>query len=106
MIGMLVALAAAAMPVQEGADMFIGTLELDGTTLILRRCDLVENRYTLVDAPGGHVLDTLRQAKLPAYGEVIGRYVEGKDGGSILQVERVEELTPGKNCHLADALVD
>lgn len=106
MIGMLVALAAAAMPVQEGADVFIGTLELDGTALILRRCDLVENRYTLVDAPGGHVLDTLRKARLPAYGEVIGRYVEGKDGGSILQVERVEELTPGKNCHLADALVD
>ncbi len=41
MIGMLIALIAAAMPVQEGADVFIGTLELDGTTLILRRCDLV-----------------------------------------------------------------
>ncbi|MGN8001038.1 hypothetical protein [Sphingomonas sp. 22176] len=104
MIGMLIAFAAAATPVQEGADVFIGTVELDGTTLILRRCDLAENRYALVDAPGGHVLDTLRKAKLPAYGEVIGRYVEGKDGGSILQVERVENLTPGKNCHLSDAL--
>jgi len=51
-----------------------------------------------------HTLDTLRKARLPAYGEVIGRYVEGKDGGSILQVDRVEGLTPGKNCHLSDAL--
>lgn len=104
MIGMLLALAAAATPVQEGADVFIGTLELDGAALILRRCDLAENRYALVEAPGGHVLDALRKAKLPAYGEVIGRYAEGKDGGSILQVERVEGLTPGKNCHLSDAL--
>lgn len=104
MIGMLIALAAAATPVQEGADVFIGTIELDGTALVLRRCDLAEHRYALVDAPGGHVLDALRKARLPAYGEVIGRYVEGKDGGSILQVDRVEALTPGKNCHLSDAL--
>jgi len=103
-IGLLLALAAAATPVQEGADVFIGTVELDGTALILRRCDLAENRYALVEAPGGHVLDALRKARLPAYGEVIGRYVEGKDGGSILQVDRVEGVTPGKNCHLADAL--
>ena len=104
MIEMLIAFAGAAMPVQEGADVFIGTVELDGTALVLRRCDLAENRDALVEAPGGHVLDTLRKARLPAYGEVIGRYVEGKDGGSILQVDRVEGLTPGKNCHLSDAL--
>ncbi|GAA0743370.1 hypothetical protein CA233_09655 [Sphingomonas sp. ABOLD] len=104
MIGMLIALAGAAMPVQDGTDVFIGTVELDGTALILRRCDLAENRYALAEAPGGHVLDTLRKAGLPAYGEVIGRYVEGKDGGSILQVEHVEALTPGKTCHLSDAL--
>jgi hypothetical protein len=104
MIGLLIALVAHAMPMQEGADVFIGTLERDGNALILRRCDLVENRYALVDAPGGHAMDTLRKARLPAYGEVIGRYVEGKDGGSILQVQSIENLTPGKNCHLADAL--
>ncbi|OAN57653.1 hypothetical protein A7X12_07080 [Sphingomonas sp. TDK1] len=95
---------ASAAPLQEEADVFIGTLERDGNALILRRCDLVENRYTLVDAPGAHVVDKLRKAKLPAYGEVIARYVEGEDGGSILRVERVETLTPGKSCHLADAL--
>ncbi|WP_084581444.1 hypothetical protein [Sphingomonas azotifigens] len=104
MIGMLIALAAAAMPAQEGADVFIGTVEREGGALVLRRCDLAENRYALVEAPGGHVLDALRKARLPAYGEVIGRYVEGKDGGSILQVARVEALTPGKNCHLSDVL--
>lgn len=101
---MLIALAAAALPVQEGADVFIGTVELDGNALILRRCDLVENRYALVDAPGGHTMDKLRKTRLPAYGEVIARYVEGADGGSILQVHSIENLTPGKNCHLSDAL--
>ncbi|WP_066723162.1 hypothetical protein [Sphingomonas pituitosa] len=103
MIGVLIALAVAT-PLQEGADVFIGTLERSGNAIVLRRCDLVENRYALVDAPGGHAMDTLRKARLPAYGEVIGRYVEGPDGGSILQVESVENLKPGKNCHLADAL--
>lgn len=100
---MLIALAAHALPIQAGADVFIGTLERDGKAILLRRCDLAENRYALVDAPGAHALDKLRKARLPAYGEVIARYVE-REGRSILQVERIEALTPGKSCHLADML--
>ena len=104
MIGMLIALAAHAMPAQALADVFIGTLERDGDAIILRRCDLVENRYALVDAPGAHALDKLRKAKLPAYGEVIAHYAEDAAGHSLLQVERIEKFTPGKNCHLAEML--
>lgn len=81
------------------ADVFIGTLEREGDAIILRRCDLVENRYALVDAPGVNALAAIRKATLPAYGEVIARYDE-RDGRSILLVETVENLTPGKNCHL------
>ncbi len=104
----LLALAAPAPAVlpqdaEDIADVFIGTLERDGNDVILRRCDLVENRYVLVDAAGRHAVGAVRKAKLPAYGEVIAHYAEG-EGSSILRVERVEKLTPGKNCHLLDAL--
>ncbi|WP_010545818.1 hypothetical protein [Sphingomonas elodea] len=58
----------------------------------------------LIAAPGASAMDMVRKTRLPAYGKVIGRYMEGKDGGSILQVDRVEKLMPGRNCHLADAL--
>lgn len=103
MILPLVALLAILPQAGQDADLFIGTLERDGEAIVLRRCDLAENRYTLVDAAGGHALDAIRTAKLPAYGEVIAHVVERGDT-LILQVEQIEKLTPGKSCHLADAL--
>ncbi|MGX0584899.1 hypothetical protein ACUXPF_001472 [Sphingomonas sanguinis] len=103
----LIALAmpAAAQTEPAGADIYIGTLERDGHAIVLRRCDLVENRYLLEDAPGGQALAAMRKVSLPAYGEVVARYVE-RDGQSILLVESIERLTPGKDCHLGRALED
>lgn len=103
MILPLVALLAILPQAAQDADVFIGTLERDGDVLQLRRCDLAEHRYVLVEAAGGHALADVRKARLPAYGEVIGHVVEHGDT-LILQVARVEKLTPGKSCHLADLL--
>lgn len=104
------ALIALAMPASAqtelaSADIYIGTLERDGHAIVLRRCDLVENGYLLEDAPGGKALASVRKATLPAYGEVLAHYAE-RDGQSILLVESVERLTPGKDCHLGRALED
>jgi len=103
MILPLIALLAAVPQDAPNNDLFIGTVERDRGALVLRRCDLAENRYTLVDAKGAHALAGIRMARLPAYGEVIGHVVEQGDQ-LILQVARIEKLTPGKSCHLADAL--
>lgn len=84
-------------------DIYIGTLEREDGIIVLHRCDLVENRYLLADAPGSHALAAVRSATLPAYGEVVARYAE-RDGRSVLLVESVERLTPGKDCHLGRAL--
>lgn len=65
MILTLIALLAAAQDAPDN-DLFIGTLERDGGALVLRGCDLAENRYTLVDASSAHALDAIRNAKLPA----------------------------------------
>lgn len=96
-------LALPALAAQTTADLFIGTLEKDGDTIVLHRCDLAENRYVLVDAPGARAMAVVRGTTLPAYGEVIASYVE-RDGRSILSVERIDNLKPGKNCHLLDAV--
>ena len=103
MILPLIALLLAAPQAAPSTYLFIGTLEREGDGIVLRRCDLAENRYMLVDAAGAHVMARLRKAKLPAYGEVIAHVVEQGDR-VILQVERVEKLTPGKSCHLTDLL--
>ncbi|WP_294331828.1 hypothetical protein [uncultured Sphingomonas sp.] len=103
MILPLIALLAATPQAEPSTDIFIGTIERDGDAIVLRRCDLAENRYTLVDAGGVQAMAKLRKAKLPAYGEVVAHAVEQGDG-VILQVERVDKLTPGKSCHLADVL--
>lgn len=95
--------AIAGVSADAGADLFIGTLERKRSSIVLRRCDLVENRYTLIEAPGSHAMNKIRKAKLPAYGEVIAHYAEA-DGQPVLQVESVENLKQGKNCHLLDAL--
>lgn len=99
----LMALLAGAPQGEKSIDLFIGTLERSGDAIVLRRCDLAENRYTLVDAAGAHAMDRIRKARLPAYGEVIA-HVVARDDDLLLQVKSVENLTPGKSCHLADAL--
>lgn len=96
-------LAPPALAAPTTADLFIGTLEKDGNAIVLRRCDLAETRYVLVDAPGARAMSIVRGVTLPAYGEVIASYAE-LDGRSILSVERIDNLTPGKNCHLLDAI--
>jgi hypothetical protein len=105
-VGAALAAPASALPAQSTediADIFIGTPERDGNNVVLQRCDLVNNRYVLVDAPGAHAVEPVRKAKVPAYGEVIAQYAE-MGGRSVLRVERVKKLTSGQSCHLLDAL--
>lgn len=84
-------------------DIFIGTLGREGSDIVLTRCDLSEHRYVLVDAPGAAAVADAARTALPAYGEVVGSYRE-RDGRAILQVDRIDQLTPGRNCHLAAAI--
>lgn len=108
----LVALAALVSCAAASAqDIYIGTLELEKSTLVLRRCDITEQRYELVDPPGakdGVVLrqrKSLKSGKPPVYAEVIGVYDEAA-GRSRLVVRSFANVTHGKSCHLIDAVDD
>ncbi len=87
------------------ADLFIGTLSLDQGEVILSRCDIANNRYVLRDdaETKSDAVAKFRAAGTPAYGEVIGRYFE-EAGRSGLVVLQIENLTPGRNCHLVSAV--
>lgn len=89
-------------------DIYIGTLTIKGSTLVLKRCDLVQNTYVLRDTgkQAGVVAKFIREpahAKGIWYAEVIGDYEErnGKDGLKVVSFENVQE---GKSCHFMDAL--
>lgn len=90
-------------PDRSMRDIFIGTLGREGSDIVLTRCDVSEHRYVLVDAPGAAPVADAARTALPAYGEVVGSYSE-RDGRAMLQVDRIDQLTPGKNCHLAAAI--
>ena len=87
-------------------DVYIGTLEKDGDALILSRCDLGDTRYELRDdaeddAPVADWLkrDIVKPTQVSVYGSV-----EEQDDTYILTVMAIDEVKPGVNCHLSDAL--
>lgn len=82
-------------------DIFIGTLAVEKNDVILTRCDLVQNRYILRDAKGSDAVAAYARDGRPAYGEVIGSYWE-KDGHPALDVTAIDNVTPGRSCHLID----
>ena len=60
----LVALAAlVSCAAASSQDIYIGTLEVEKSALVLRRCDITEQRYELVDPPGAKDGVVLRQRK-------------------------------------------
>lgn len=99
----LLALAGAQASWAENAplDIFIGTLAVEKGQVVLTRCDLAQNRYFLRDAKGSNAVAAYARDGRPAYGEVIGAYWE-KNGHPALDVEAIDNLTPGQSCHLFD----
>jgi hypothetical protein len=86
-------------------DIYIGTLIVQDGQAVLKRCDIAENRYILGDAPDSktNAIAKFLKSGATAYGEVIGSYNDD-DGVGRLAVYAIDNLTPGKSCHLADAL--
>jgi hypothetical protein len=87
-------------------DIFFGTLEKDGSKLILSRCDLGDTRYELRDDSEDDtpVADWLkRDIVKPTQVSVFGS-VEEEGDGYILTVMAIDDVKPGETCHLSDAL--
>jgi hypothetical protein len=84
-------------------DMFIGTLTMEQGQPVLTRCDVGETRYRLHDAKNSSAVADFSKDPRPAYGEVIAAYTED-EGRPALEVIAIDNLTPGKSCHLRDAL--
>lgn len=101
------AIIAIAAPTASAMDLYIGTLFVRDDAVVLERCDLAQTRYVLRDAAGADAVAALRAMPPPAsgfwYGEVIGDYFETADGQG-LEVSAIDALTPGRSCHLIDAL--
>jgi hypothetical protein len=89
----------------DARDFYIGTLGVEDGQVILKRCDITGNRYVLRDAPDSEtkVIANFLKSGTSAYGEVIGSYDE-EGGVNRLAVHAIDNLTPGKSCHLGDAL--
>ncbi|MEG3175600.1 hypothetical protein U1872_05105 [Sphingomonas sp. RB3P16] len=101
---LLAVVAPSATVAQEaGLDSFIGTLAVEQGDVILTRCDIGNARYLLRDAAGAEAVARYRQDGTPAYAEVIARYSE-EGSRNVLTVTDLADLTPGKSCHLLDAL--
>ncbi|ESQ93908.1 hypothetical protein [Asticcacaulis benevestitus] len=87
-------------------DVFFGTLEKDGGKLILSRCDLGDTRYELRDdsEDDAPVADWLKRDTVkPTQASVFGS-VEEEGDTYILIVMAIDDVKPGVNCHLSDAL--
>lgn len=88
---------------ETGLDSFIGTLSVEQGDVILTRCDLGNARYLLRDAAGAKAVARYRNDGTPAYADVIAR--DSEEGSrNVLTVTDLADLTPGKSCHLLDAL--
>ena len=88
---------------EAGLDSFMGTLSIEQGDVILTRCDIGSARYVLRDAAGANAVARYRRAPTPAYADVIARYSE-QGRRNVLTVTGLADLTPGKSCHLLDAL--
>ncbi len=86
-----------------GLDSFTGTLSIEKDEVILTRCDLGSSRYLLRDAAGATAVARYRKDGTPAYADVIARFSE-EGSRNVLTVTGFADLTPGKSCHLLDAL--
>ncbi len=88
-------------------DIYIGTLSVEGSQLVLKRCDLVQNTYTLHDEKGdtnGAVSQFKKHAAHTRgiwYAEVAGVY-EKREGKDALLVMSLDNVQAGKSCHLLD----
>jgi hypothetical protein len=101
---LLAVIAPAATVAQEtGLDSFVGTLSVEQGNVILTRCDIGNARYLLRDAAGAKAVARYRKDGTPAYADVIARYSE-EGSRNVLTVTDLADLTPGKSCHLLDAL--
>ena len=101
---LLAVVAPSATVAQEtGLDSFIGTLSVEQGDVILTRCDIGNARYLLRDAAGSKAVARYRKDGTPAYADVIAHYSE-EGSRNVLTVTDLADLTPGKSCHLVDAL--
>lgn len=96
------------LPVQAQAqdiavqDMFIGMVVPDGDGLVLERCSIGKPRYRLRAAErAGDPFAVLQGMGDKVQAQVIARY--RADGEvHILEVTSIEDIKPGKSCHLLD----
>jgi len=104
LIGLAVACGAGAQ------DIYTGTLETRGGTLFLKRCDLGSTEYRLIDheTDGTRPVATLLKASIvtPTSASVLGIYEEDGADRHALNVLDIQNIAPGKSCHLIDALGD
>jgi hypothetical protein len=89
------------------SDLFPGTVFFDGNQLILTRCDLVQNKYILVDKQGKtdflvkQFPAEIRDKNIRVSVNVTAEYRE-KDGQNYLYVENLSDINVGKSCHMSD----
>jgi hypothetical protein len=93
----------------QAQDLYIGTVSVEKGQVLLTRCDLARNRYSLRDRkaerekPVAELRERLKTLKAPVYVEIFGQYAElGADNA--LDVIALENVTAGKSCHLTDVL--
>ncbi len=98
---------ALSLPTAYARDIYIGTISIQDDRLVLKRCDVVQNTYELIDiAEGGPVSRFLAVHASDSgrwYAEVIGDY-EDRSGQKTLRVLALENVKAEKGCHLLDAL--
>ena len=91
------------------SDVFIGTIAHEKGRLILTRCDFVQNKYVLRDKKGNVMRPVFTYSTNPdyrnvvSYAEVFGSYSQIKNE-NYLTVEAIDNVQPGKSCHLLDLL--
>jgi hypothetical protein len=105
----LVGLVSLIVPCSAGAqDIYMGTLETRDGTLILQRCDLGGTEYRLIDneTAEGRPVTRLLEAPIvkPTSVTVFGMYEEDGADRHALKVLDIQDIEPGKSCHLMDAL--
>jgi hypothetical protein len=106
---LLMGLIGLAMPYGAAAqDIYMGTLEAHEGKLVLRRCDLGSTEYRLIDAEDtdGKPVADLLQAPIaqPTSATVLGTYEEDGTDRHALKVLDIQDIEPGKSCHLMDAV--
>ncbi|RMH92946.1 hypothetical protein EBB59_06875 [Lysobacter pythonis] len=102
-----------AQPALAVTDIYTGTLKTEdsGTDVWLERCDAIRSTYRLLEAApvpadGAPLATFLRRwgtHRGPIQLTVVGEYHEN-DGESQLRVTTIDNVKPGKSCHLADML--